>query len=89
MVVKPQSWVRWLFLPLVLLGLGACATPPLALPDPTGPQVTPRAAVVEGLPSTEQIWGGVIVGVHNRVDHSLLEVVSYPQRNQEGRKSGG
>lgn len=81
--MKPQSWVRWLFLPLVLLGLGACATPPLALPDPAGPQVTPRAAVVEGLPSTEQIWGGVIVGVHNRVDHSLLEVVSYPLRNQE------
>ena len=79
----PQRWVRRLFLPLALLGLGACATPPLATPDPAGPQITPRAAVVEGLPSTEQLWGGVIVGVQNRVDDTLLEVVSYPLRNQE------
>ncbi|MFO8004331.1 Slp family lipoprotein [Thioalkalivibrio sp.] len=79
----PQNWVRWLFLPLMFLGLAACATPPLAPADPAGPQVTPRAAVVEGLPSAEQLWGGVIVGVHNRVDHTLLEVVSYPLRKQE------
>ena len=79
----PQNWVRWLLLPFVLMGLGACATPPLAPPDPALPQITPRAAVVEGLPSHEQLWGGVIVGLHNRVDHTLLEVVSYPLRNQE------
>jgi len=79
----PRHWVRWPFLPLLVLGLGACATPPLAPPDPAGVQVTPRAAVVEGLPSAEQLWGGVIVGLHNRVDHTLLEVVSYPLRNQE------
>jgi outer membrane lipoprotein len=82
MVVMPQNRTRWLFLSL-LLGLGACATPPLAPPDPGGPAVTPRATVVEGLPSNEQLWGGVIVGLHNRVDHTLLEVVSYPLRNQK------
>jgi len=51
----PQHWVRWLFLPLLVLGLSACATPPLAPPDPAGVEVTPRAAVVEGLPSAEQL----------------------------------
>jgi outer membrane lipoprotein len=87
MVVMPRHWIRWLFLPLLALGLGACATPPLAPPDPAGLQVSPRAAVVDGPPSAEQLWGGVIVGLHNRVDHTLLEVVSYPLRNQEPRTS--
>ncbi|TVP79828.1 Slp family lipoprotein [Thioalkalivibrio sp.] len=83
----PRHRARWLFVPLVALGLGACATPPLAPPDPAEVQVTPRAAVIEGLPSAEQLWGGVIVGLHNRVDYTMLEVVSYPLRNQEPRTS--
>jgi outer membrane lipoprotein len=71
---------------LLVLGAVACATPPLAAPGP-GPSVIPRDVVTTGLPPTEQLWGGVIVGLDNRADHTLLEVVSYPLRNQEPRTS--
>lgn len=85
MVVKRHN-LRWRFplIALMVLGLGACATPPLAPPDPLGPQVTPRAAAAAiEPPPTEQLWGGVIVGLQNRSDHTRIEVVSYPLRRQE------
>jgi outer membrane lipoprotein len=88
----PVRWMRWPLLGLLVLGAVACATPPLTAPGP-GPWVTPRDAVAGGLPPTEQLWGGVIVGLDNRADHTLLEVVSYPLRaSQEpliGRMTDG
>ncbi len=85
MVVKRRGLRWWLpWFALVVLGLGACATPPLLPPDPIGPQVTPRAAAaVMGPLPTEQLWGGVIVGLQNRPDYTRIEVVSYPLRRQE------
>lgn len=71
-------------------GLAGCATPPM---EPTaGPEVTPREAVNEALPDTEQIWGGVIVRGENLPNLTRLEVVSYPLRSQEpqtGRMTNG
>lgn len=81
---RPGPGCRWPLFALMLLGLGACATAPLAPPDPLGPQITPRAAAAAmGPPPTEQLWGGVIVGVQNRSDHTRLEVVGYPLRSQQ------
>lgn len=80
----------WLTALSLVLGLVGCATPPLT-PAP-GPEITPRAAVTGGLPVAEQVWGGVIVRVQNLPDHTRLEVVSYPLRNQEpqaGRMTDG
>lgn len=80
----------WLLVLLLAVGLAGCATPPLA-PAP-GPEVTPREAVSEALPATEQVWGGVIVRAENLPDVTRLEVVSYPLRNQEpqtGRMTDG
>jgi len=80
----------WLTAVLLILGLGGCATPPLT-PAP-GPEVTPRAAVTDALPTAEQVWGGVIVRVENLPDYTRFEVVSYPLRNQEpqtGRMTDG
>jgi outer membrane lipoprotein len=91
MVMMPGRWTRWPVVALLVLGAVACATPPLTAPGP-GPSLTPRDAVATGLPPTEQLWGGVIVGLDNRADHTLLEVVSYPLRNQEpqtGRMTDG
>jgi outer membrane lipoprotein len=80
-----QRPLGWLVALVLILGLGGCATPPLA-PAP-GPEVDPRAAVTEALPAAEQVWGGVIVRVENLPEHSRLEVVSYPLRNQEPQTS--
>lgn len=73
--------MRWLGVILVLGAVAACATPPL--PQPEGePLRSPGEVVTEGLPATEQIWGGVISGIRHREDATRLEVVAYPLRDQ-------
>ncbi|AHE99587.1 Slp family lipoprotein [Thioalkalivibrio paradoxus] len=79
-----SAWRRWAAVALLSFSVAACATPPFPAPD-AGTQVTPRQAVEIGLPVHPQVWGGVIVGVVNRPDHTMLEVVGYPLRNQEPR----
>ncbi|AGA31958.1 outer membrane lipoprotein Slp [Thioalkalivibrio nitratireducens DSM 14787] len=81
MTSRPPRAVVVLLLSVVV---AACATLPLPVPE-AGTQVTPRQAVEIGQPVHAQLWGGVIVGVDNRSDHTLLEVVGYPLRNQEPR----
>jgi outer membrane lipoprotein len=71
---------------LALLVLAGCATAPLSPPE-AGPSVTPAAASAGALPTSTQIWGGVIARVENFSDFTLLEVVSYPLRNQEPQTS--
>jgi len=71
----------WWWIVLLVTGLSACATPPLPQPE-AEPLLTPREVVTEALPATEQIWGGVIYAAQHREDHTRLEVVAYPLRNQ-------
>jgi len=87
LVMMFRCWTRWPLVSLLVLGAVACATPPLAAPGP-GPSVIPRDVVTTGLPPTEQLWGGVIVGLDNRADHTLLEVVSYPLRTSQEPLTG-
>lgn len=71
----------WLLVLLLVAGLAGCTTPPLTPAPGTG--VTPREAVTGAVPMSEQVWGGVIVRVENLPEHTRLEVVGYPLRNQE------
>lgn len=69
-------------LPLVAF-LAACAAPPLEAPVRADTQLEPGAVRADRLPSDEQIWGGVIAGVENRPEATVIEVVGYPLKRQE------
>lgn len=69
-------------LPLVAF-LAGCATPPLEVPAQAETQVEPGAVSADELPGDEQIWGGVIAGVENRSEATVIEVVGYPLKRQE------
>lgn len=63
--------------------VAGCAAPPLEAPAQADTQVEPGAVSADQLPSDEQIWGGVIAGVENRPEATVIEVVGYPLKRQE------
>jgi outer membrane lipoprotein len=65
---------KLLFIPLLILLLGACASEPVT--QSTGP--TPIDVRERNLASGEVHWGGQIVKVENLSDRTLVEVLSLP-----------
>ena len=65
---------------LAVLGLAGCASIPTPIRD--APEQGPSPAEVRAAPQrfagTVVRWGGVIAGVENRADGSVVEVVSRP-----------
>ncbi len=84
MTVMMQAYKSWL-LALVVLPLGACATPAL---DTSGVDTsTTPLRVASDLESTrgrKVLWGGVIVATKNHKDQTEIEVLAYPT-NRSGK----
>ncbi|MBD8882078.1 Slp family lipoprotein [Rhodanobacter sp. 7MK24] len=86
---------RTLLLSSVLLGLAACAPPPIYKIAPGTLAATPAqvAQTPEQFAQGQVIWGGRVVGVRNLPDHSEIEVLAYPidssQRPRFGAGASG
>ncbi len=58
---------------MAALALAGCVT---QIPPPSGP--TPAEVRASGIARSEVHWGGQIVGVENREDRTLIEILSLP-----------
>ncbi len=70
---------------LAALFLTACATSPVYPPDWADSTLTPHqvATAPENAGNARVIWGGRIIGVDNKADHTEVEVLAYPlDKNQ-------
>lgn len=66
---------------LLMLWLAGCATqvpPAIREAPPSVPAPDEVRADPERFEGVEVLWGGIIAGVENRVDHTLIQVVSRP-----------
>lgn len=69
---------------MAFLLLGGCATFPETVQVAEGTELVPYqtvAAQPEGTKGAQARWGGVIAGVENHKDKTLLEVLHYPMRD--------
>ena len=64
---------------LLTIGLSACVSVPESLQSPVTNMVTYENAVMDNVPiGTVARWGGVIAGVENLPEYSVMEIVHYP-----------
>ncbi|MBN8922862.1 MAG: hypothetical protein BGP10_09855 [Rhodanobacter sp. 68-29] len=80
-----------ILLPIVLLGLAACAPAPIYKTAPGTVAATPMQVgqSPEQYARGQVIWGGRVVGVRNLPDHSEIEILAYPLDASQRPKFGG
>ena len=79
-----------ILLPVLLLGLAACAPAPIYKVAPGTVAATPMqvAQAPEQYARGQVIWGGRVVGVKNLPDHSEIEILAYPLDSSQRPKFG-
>jgi outer membrane lipoprotein len=79
-----------ILLPILLLGLAACAPAPIYKVAPGTVAATPMqvAQAPEQYAHGQVIWGGRVVGVKNLPDHSEIEILAYPLDSSQRPKFG-
>lgn len=78
--MKSKTFLLSLGVSAGLILLAGCAANPVYPPDWATSTSTPRqvAAVPETATDAKVIWGGRIIEVENKTDHSEVEVLAYP-----------
>lgn len=93
--MRPRLPVITAFAAAALLVLAGCAPKPIYRASPDLVQATPAqvARTPEPFSRGQVIWGGRIVAVTNRTDHTEIEMLGYPldksQRPQPRDATGG
>lgn len=79
-----------ILLPVLLLGLAACAPAPIYKVAPGTVAATPMqvAQTPEQFSQGQVIWGGRVVDVRNLPDHSEIEILAYPLDSSQRPKFG-
>ena len=79
-----------ILLPVLLLGLAACAPAPIYKVAPGTIAATPTqvAQAPEQYAHGQVIWGGRVVDVRNLPDHSEIEILAYPLDSSQRPKFG-
>jgi outer membrane lipoprotein len=77
-MMRSRVPLRWLVLGVVAVWLAACAPAPIREAPPGAPLPDEVRADPERFLGSQVRWGGVISGVDNRADDTLVEVVARP-----------
>lgn len=74
-----RPW-RLLFAIVLPVAIAACAPAPIYRTGPSSVTATPEqvATSPQNFQGLEVVWGGTVVSVQNRPDHSDIEILAYP-----------